>query len=507
MLPFRLAGIRMADEASDTIGGGTKNFLGAVAFTMVLVGGEELGRKILTGSSTSPWWLSLGLMLAAYPVFVSPAIWKWVRKSKIKMLAQLQYLSHEDEELGAAIRMMVLVSAWGKWFTAQSLKNSPRGTRESREDQTMLVARHLVGTALVDGTLQARGRTPGHMDFETIPATHWRDTRPHMVRDSISQWKMVLFPVGGVEFKRDGTIVRASDGAAMERTNKLTAYDSIIVSARQFESLWPHKDKATDKARNILLKKAKKAGANQDDIKVLSGDTSTVGYVPVALLLLMLAVFGYAIWLHYQRPAPSVSRRPRQQAGQPAASSTPAAHVVDNDRQPPAIAKQAVTPSKVTTTSTVTTNAYDIPKKLEIIDQMLRFLREDFTDEIAQGHLLENNWDDYLRSGKRHEYVEALKAFADKCLENRAKSRSWREQNPQYADIDGLMDQSAQDRFVPALNKFRDTIDALPDGQNVDYRRLADTDWGNFRDGVGALQKWKDAEYANALNLRKKLAP
>lgn len=79
MLPLRLVGIRMADDASDTIGGGTKNFLGAVAFTVILVGGEELGREILTGKATSPWWLSLGLIFVGYPIYVLPAIWKWMR--------------------------------------------------------------------------------------------------------------------------------------------------------------------------------------------------------------------------------------------------------------------------------------------------------------------------------------------------------------------------------------------------------------------------------------------
>lgn len=72
----------MADEASDTLGGGTKNFLGAVAFTMVLVGGEELGRKLLTGSSTAPGWLSAIVCLAAFPLFVAPAIWKAIQGAK-----------------------------------------------------------------------------------------------------------------------------------------------------------------------------------------------------------------------------------------------------------------------------------------------------------------------------------------------------------------------------------------------------------------------------------------
>ena len=41
----------------------------------------------------------------------------------------LSYLHNEDEELGSAIRNNVWRSAWGKWYTAQSLANSARRRR------------------------------------------------------------------------------------------------------------------------------------------------------------------------------------------------------------------------------------------------------------------------------------------------------------------------------------------------------------------------------------------
>ena len=44
----------------------------------------------------------------------------------------------------------------------------------------------------------------------------------------------------------------------------------MIVSARQFENLWPRKDKIADAKRKILLKKAKKAGADPAEIAKLA---------------------------------------------------------------------------------------------------------------------------------------------------------------------------------------------------------------------------------------------
>jgi hypothetical protein len=59
---------------------------------------------------------------------------------------------------------------------------------------------------------------------------------------------------------------------AIQRTDQLAAYDSLIVSARQFEKLWPRKDKKTDATRKHLLKTARKAGVDQAEIKKLSRD-------------------------------------------------------------------------------------------------------------------------------------------------------------------------------------------------------------------------------------------
>jgi hypothetical protein len=203
----------------------------------------------------------LSILIAVYWERLLPGRWR------PKAEPALGYLRDEDAELGGAIRDMVWCSAWGKWYTAQSLANS--APNPVNEQFIMSTATHLVLDALTNGQLEVRGRRPGQMDYEPIPRTHWRSTALHMIPDNRSLWKMILIPRGGAEITPEGSVI-GRDQDAVQRTNQLTTYDSLIISARQFEKLWPLKHKPTDAARRVLLKKAKKAGADPAELAKLS---------------------------------------------------------------------------------------------------------------------------------------------------------------------------------------------------------------------------------------------
>jgi len=181
----------------------------------------------------------------------------------------LTYLRDEDAELGGAVRDMAWHSAWGKWFAAQHLALNEHKPIADRE--LMGIATSLVLDAVTNGQLEVRGRRPGQMDYVPIPQTHWRSTALHMIPDSRSLWKMILIPRGGAEIQPDGKVI-GRDPKSVARTEELAAYDSLIVKARQFEKLWPRKDKDTDAARKALLRKAKKARADPAEIKKLLQD-------------------------------------------------------------------------------------------------------------------------------------------------------------------------------------------------------------------------------------------
>jgi hypothetical protein len=201
----------------------------------------------------------LSVLLAVYWNRILPQRWRPSEPMR------LGYVHAEDAELGSAIREMVWCSAWGKWFPSQSLAVGGK----VNEQTVMGAATHLVLDALTDGHLEARGRKPGQMDYEPIPQTHWRSTALHMIPDSRSLWKMILLPRGGAEIHPNGTVV-GRDPAAVQRTAQLQAYDSIIVSGREFEKLWPLKDARADAFRKRNLKKARKAGADPAEIAKLA---------------------------------------------------------------------------------------------------------------------------------------------------------------------------------------------------------------------------------------------
>ena len=182
----------MSDEASDTIGGGLRNWLGALGFIVPLIGAEIIREG-------GPNWVGAILIVAGLPIYLSPAIWKRLRRDKpATEPAPLGYLHAEDSELGSAISDMAWCSAWGKWFAAQYLATNNH--HPPTEEHVMQIATSIVHGALMDGRLEAQGRKPGQLDYEPISRTHWRSTGFHMIRDDRTIWKMILFRSAALRF-------------------------------------------------------------------------------------------------------------------------------------------------------------------------------------------------------------------------------------------------------------------------------------------------------------------
>jgi len=237
----------------------------SLPFIFLLVGVERIfdlgGNRYQVGACFAAAFLSI--LVAVYWNRLLPLRWRPATDPP------LAYLHDEDSELGSAVRNMVWRSAWSKWYASQSLATNDH--RPASEEYVMQIATSLVRTALMDGLLEAQGRKPGQLDYEPIPRTHWRSTGLHMIKDNRTIWKMILVPGGSFEIHPDGTVV-GDNQEAVQRTDRLAAYDSLIVSARQFEKLWPRKDRKTDTARKRLLKTAKKSGADSAEIEKLSRD-------------------------------------------------------------------------------------------------------------------------------------------------------------------------------------------------------------------------------------------
>jgi hypothetical protein len=250
MLPLQLAGIKMSDDASKTLGGAVRAWLGTCGFLLMMFGGYFIYEH-------GNLYVGIPMLAGGLPLFVLPWAWDRViaRFRADPLPKKLKYLHYEDSEIGGAIRDMASYSAWAKWFASQSLavdNHRPTGASEM-----MFTASSIVHTALINGKLIARGRPSGAVEYEKIPTEAWRLIAIRMQPHPASLWHGVVIPYSGVD---------------KERIAKLLDYDSIIVNSREFENLWRKRDPRYDRLRQKILKKAKKVGADPEHIKYLNGE-------------------------------------------------------------------------------------------------------------------------------------------------------------------------------------------------------------------------------------------
>src|SRR5579864_8576422 len=117
----------------------------------------------------------VGCFASAVLSIVVAVYWERLLPKRLRTKsARLGYLRDHDSDLGPAIRDMVSLSAWGKWYAAQYLAKNDH--QPADEGHLMGIGTHIVRDALMDGRLQARGRRPGKMEYAAIPSTHWRST-------------------------------------------------------------------------------------------------------------------------------------------------------------------------------------------------------------------------------------------------------------------------------------------------------------------------------------------
>jgi hypothetical protein len=231
-------------------------------FIGILLSGERISEGKYYEAAAWVGCAFLSIVVAVYWDRLIRRVWPRYNPQR-----SLSYLSDRDSALSSAIQRMARHSAWGRWYAAQHLANSENPIAEN---YLLQIAGGVVMEKILDGSLEVRGRRPGRIDYEIIPRTDWQSSALHFLSDSISLWKMVIFPKGTTEIALDGTIARASNAAAAARTSQLADYDSLLIDAYQFESLWPKKDVLSDRKRRKFLRQARKRGLNKDEIQRLS---------------------------------------------------------------------------------------------------------------------------------------------------------------------------------------------------------------------------------------------
>lgn len=178
----------------------------------------------------------------------------------------LEYLSSKDVELGSAIQRMARQSAWGRWFAAKHLATSKVPITDA---YLLEIAASVMRDPILDGTLTVRGRLPGKLAYEVIERTFWRSSAFWFQPHPTSLWRLEIIPVGGVTIEADGKL-KAFHKPSEKRNAVIRKYDSLLIDAHEFESVWPKNDAATDKARRAFLKQAMRQRLDKQTIKLLS---------------------------------------------------------------------------------------------------------------------------------------------------------------------------------------------------------------------------------------------
>lgn len=194
-----------------------------------------------------------------------PSYWKSINPVPQKPRA-LEYLGNKDVEFDSAVKAMAHKSAWGRWYAAQHLVMSKVPITER---YLLDIAASVVRPKIVDGEIIVRGRLPNQLAYENIERTFWRSSTFWFLPHPMALWRLEIVPVGGVIIEADGKM-KASHKPSEKRNAIIRKYDSLLVDAHEFESVWPKIDDATDKARKVFLKQAKQLGLDKQTIKSLS---------------------------------------------------------------------------------------------------------------------------------------------------------------------------------------------------------------------------------------------
>ena len=183
---------------------------------------EWVANAISVGAAKAPppaaiGWLVAGVLTITAAIF-GPDLVERIRR-RLRPFDPGVYLSSKDSELSTAIVLMVILSAWGRWYRQQSSDDSGVGNAS-----TLGAACHLVLDAAMNEKLSLRGRPPGQIEYEPISPLVWRLAALAPQPDNAQFWEVRPVPRYGV------------DPAQIAR---LLNYESIIVDSKEFQGLWP----------------------------------------------------------------------------------------------------------------------------------------------------------------------------------------------------------------------------------------------------------------------------
>jgi hypothetical protein len=158
-------------------------------------------------------------------------------------------------------------------------------------------------------------------------------------------------------------------------------------------------------------------------------------------------------------------------------------------------------------------SAYEVEKKLPVIDAFLSVLQDDMQSTIDDGPRLQTNWWNAIKDPKNNpKYGEELVSYRDKIKANLAKLDSLRDRNPQYQDLVVVTQQTYWQPVTTAVDKFvvayqLASTQMKPDSAREALEFMMKEPEAEFGKAIQYFTEWRNTVRSRLIEIRRQISP
>jgi hypothetical protein len=186
------------------------------------------------------------------------------------------------------------------------------------------------------------------------------------------------------------------------------------------------------------------------------------------------------------------------------ASGAPIARVNAAPVRPPAAFAQVAAPSPPAPPPRDTTSAYDLPKKLELLDKAIDLLQGEFAAILQEENILRRGAPLAFQQGLRDEVFNRFLAFRKRMIDAQAALRAL--QTPKYPDISSALNQDVAPSFNPAMEACFGALAETTPERPPNYVFWMSQYWNALQTQSSVLDRWRAATLEKALKFRNELS-
>jgi hypothetical protein len=157
-------------------------------------------------------------------------------------------------------------------------------------------------------------------------------------------------------------------------------------------------------------------------------------------------------------------------------------------------------------------SAYEVGKKLPVVDAFLTILQDDMQITIDDGPRLQSDWWNALKANTPPNYWEQLLAYRDKIKVDLDRIEVLRGKNPQYQDIIVAAQPTYWNVVLPKVEKFLTAYQYVSTSMKPDASREAlvfvmDDAENGLRKAIQDFTEWRNTARSRLIEIRTKISP